>query len=236
MDFLILCGGRARRLGPLAEATPKVLMDVDGRPFLHHLLDFYGPRADRVILLAGHLGQKLAPYASAKVEVVVESTPLDTGGAVLAVLDRLSDRFAVANGDTLFVGLDLRQFLAAAEGAPATAAILRGQTAERGHIIVSGAKALRFQEKDGAGEGWVYAGLAVFDARALTGHPRGPSSLERVILPRLAEAGRLSVWPFHGALYDIGTPQGLEKFRELSSGETACARSPRTSTRGALPG
>src|SRR5579884_4156499 len=119
MDVLILCGGQATRLGRLAEGRPKVLMDVHGRPFMEYLFDFYGPWADRFALLAGHLGEQLRSYASTKVQVLVEQTRLDTGGAILSVLQGVSDRFVVANGDTLFVGLDMGAFLAAAAEAPA---------------------------------------------------------------------------------------------------------------------
>jgi NDP-sugar pyrophosphorylase family protein len=214
MDCLILCGGRATRLGPLAVDRPKVLMDVNGRPFIDYLLGFYGPLADRVFLLAGHLGDRLKPFASGKVEVVVETAPLDTGGALLNVLDRISSRFMVANGDTLFVGLDLPFLLAAAE-APATIAVARGLTAGRGCVEVMGSKVVRFLEKAGPSEGLSYAGLAVFDGRALKEFPRGPLSLERVILPQLAARGLLRAWPFPGRLYDIGTPEGLNAFRDL---------------------
>jgi NDP-sugar pyrophosphorylase family protein len=215
MDCLILCGGQATRLGTLAAERPKVLMNVHGRPFLDHLLRFYGPHADRVFLLAGHLGEQLAPYASARVEVVVEPARLDTGGAILNVLDRVSSRFAVANGDTLFVGLDVPSFLAAAADAPATIAVMRGPTAGRGCVEVQGRRVLRFLEKQGPPEGLLYAGLAVFESRVLSDFPRGPLSLERVLLPRLAEQGLLEVWPFPGQLHDIGTPAGLDAFRAL---------------------
>jgi NDP-sugar pyrophosphorylase family protein len=212
VDCLILCGGRATRLGPLAADRPKVLMDVRGRPFLDHLLNFYGPHAERIFLLAGHLGDQLAPFASVRVEVVVESEPLDTGGALLNVLDRVSPRFLAANGDTLFVGLDLPAFLAAAD-APATIAVARGPTEGRGCVEVRGRRVVRFLEKQGPPEGLLYAGLAVFERRALADFPRGRLSLERVILPRLAERGLLHAWPFLGQLHDIGTPAGLDAFR-----------------------
>ncbi len=215
MDCLILCGGRATRLGPLAADRPKVLMDVHGRPFLEHLLRFYGPHADRVLLLAGHLADRLAPYASERVEVVVEPAPLDTGGAIVNALGRASPRFLVANGDTLFVGLDLPSFLAAAGDAPATIAVTHGPTLGRGCVEVQGRRVVRFLEKEGPPEGFTYAGLAVFDRRALTQFPRGRLSLERVLLPRLAADGLLHAWPFPGRLYDIGTPEGLGAFRDL---------------------
>jgi len=215
VDILILCGGQATRLGTLAATRPKVLMDVNGRPFLDYLLSFYGPHADRIILLAGHLGDQLMSYASAKVEVVIEPARLDTGGAILHILDRVSPRIAVANGDTLFVGLDPAAFLTAAAGSAATIAVVHGPTGGRGCVAVEGRRVRRFVEKEGPPEGWIYAGLAVFESRVLAPFPRERISLERIILPRLAEDGLLESWPFPGRLYDIGTPEGLDVFRQL---------------------
>jgi len=71
-------------------------------------------------------------------------------------------------------------------------------------------------EKQGPPEGFIYAGLAVFESRVLAEFPRGPISLERVILPRLAENGLLDAWQFSGRVHDIGTPEGLAVFRRLS--------------------
>ena len=218
MDILILCGGQATRLGSLAASRPKVLMDVNGRPFLDYLLSFYGPHAERLFLLAGHLGEQLLPYSSAKVEVVIEPTRLDTGGAILNILDRVAPRFAVANGDTLFVGLDLASFLTAATESAATIAVVHGPTGGRGCVAVEGRRVHRFVEKEGPPEDLVYAGLAVFETRVLAAFPRERISLERSILPRLAADGLLHAWPFPGRLYDIGTPEGLNVFRSLPFG------------------
>jgi NDP-sugar pyrophosphorylase family protein len=203
MDVLILCGGQATRLGHLAADRPKVLMDVNGRPFLEHLLHFFSPHADRVVLLAGKHGDQLLPYASPRLEVVIN------------VLERVSPRFLLANGDTLWVGLDPAAFLSAATGAPATAAVVYGPTGGRGWVEAAGRRAVAFREKEGPPEGLVYAGAAVFERHLLTDFPRGRVSLERVILPRLARDGVLDVWRFEGRVHDIGTPEGLEAFRAL---------------------
>ena len=53
----ILAGGRATRLGPIAVARPKALIEVAGRPFLDHQLALarrWGIR--RVVVCAGYLG------------------------------------------------------------------------------------------------------------------------------------------------------------------------------------
>ena len=36
---VILCGGKAKRLGAVAQDTPKALLDINGTPFLEILID-----------------------------------------------------------------------------------------------------------------------------------------------------------------------------------------------------
>ena len=39
LPVAILAGGLATRLGPLTKETPKCLLEVSGRPFVHHQLE-----------------------------------------------------------------------------------------------------------------------------------------------------------------------------------------------------
>ena len=72
MDLLILCGGLATRLGETTAQTPKILIDVAGRPFLDYLLAAYASHFDRILLLAGNHGSQLLPYVTPQLRVVVE--------------------------------------------------------------------------------------------------------------------------------------------------------------------
>ena len=59
----ILAGGRATRLGSLAQSLPKSLMPVAGEPFLaHQLKELKRQGIARVVICAGHLGEQLAAF------------------------------------------------------------------------------------------------------------------------------------------------------------------------------
>ncbi len=36
---VILCGGRGTRLKPLTDSVPKPMVKINGKPFLHHLME-----------------------------------------------------------------------------------------------------------------------------------------------------------------------------------------------------
>lgn len=42
MQVVVLLGGRGSRLGQLTETTPKAMVDVNGKPFFHYMLDLLG--------------------------------------------------------------------------------------------------------------------------------------------------------------------------------------------------
>jgi len=60
LPVAILAGGLATRLGPVARQTPKCLLDVAGRPFVHHQLrQLHDQGVRRVVLCLGHLGEQV---------------------------------------------------------------------------------------------------------------------------------------------------------------------------------
>ena len=60
---MVLCGGRGERLKPLTNKLPKPMVIVNGRPFLHYLLEQLAEHGiKRFVLLTGYLGEKILEY------------------------------------------------------------------------------------------------------------------------------------------------------------------------------
>ncbi len=60
---VILCGGLGERLWPLTAHCPKPMVEVNGRPFLHHLLDQLSRNGiSSFLLLTGYLGDQISGY------------------------------------------------------------------------------------------------------------------------------------------------------------------------------
>jgi histidinol-phosphate/aromatic aminotransferase/cobyric acid decarboxylase-like protein/choline kinase len=60
LQLLILAAGMGRRLDPLTRATPKCLVEVNGRPIILNALDNFAPYGlQRIVIVIGHLGDQV---------------------------------------------------------------------------------------------------------------------------------------------------------------------------------
>lgn len=109
MKGMILAAGRGRRLRPLTDALPKVLVPVVNSPMLERtieLLSLHG--VQEIIINAHHHYQTIADYLkrrdspTLKIEVRVEEEILGTGGGIKNTQDFWDERpFIAINGDIL---------------------------------------------------------------------------------------------------------------------------------------
>jgi D,D-heptose 1,7-bisphosphate phosphatase len=214
---VVLVGGLGTRLGPLTANTPKPLLDVGGRPFIHWLLDEIARHdVPEVLLLAGFQAEQIAAAVSGRpgVRVVAEPEPRGTGGALAFARGRLAERFFFLNGDTLF-DLNLWALAAAAKDRLATLALRPVRDASRyGAVRMTdtGAIHLFSARPDGGGPGVINGGVAVLD-RAILEHiaPDRAVSIEADVYPGLAGAGALFGKTFEGPFIDIGVPDDFSR-------------------------
>ncbi len=215
----LLCGGLGTRLREVTD-RPKGTLDVAGWPFLrYHIASLAGARLERLVFLTGHGAQEIECYfgpPSADRIFMREDEPLGTAGALAAAAaaDHAGETNYVANGDS-FSDVAPEEILRAAH--PAEALVLAVRLEERsdyGSLVIDDGGMVRgFEEKGGAGPGWINAGVYVLP-RAFLLEMRhdlrdGPGSLERDFLPRWAREGRLRAHRAEAFFRDIGTPERL---------------------------
>jgi mannose-1-phosphate guanylyltransferase len=221
MKALVLAGGEGTRMRPLTYTTPKSLLPICNRPFLEHQLHLM--RAHGIVeamLLTGYLAEAFEPFAGRmasegiRLDVVRETEPLGTAGAVRNVLDRLDDTTIVFNGDVL-TDVDLGALVAAhrSRGAAVTLALTRVSDAGPFGLVPLDAdgRVQAFLEKpppDVARRGGlINAGTYVLEPRVLADVPVGQAwSFERQLFPSLLER-REPVFGFPSDAYwlDMGT-------------------------------
>jgi NDP-sugar pyrophosphorylase family protein len=118
-DCIVICGGKGTRVQSITKnEIPKIMIEVNGRPFVEYLIDtLYSQGVRRIVFAAGYLSEVLEEYLDTRkvlssvnprvdLQVVKEDLPLDTGGAVLNVLDKHlihSNPFLIINGDCLIL-------------------------------------------------------------------------------------------------------------------------------------
>lgn len=118
MDVIILAGGLGTRLRSVVSDVPKPLAPVNGRPFLHALLDYLdrSPHVGKVVMALGYRAEAIEEvYAGAQYHFPIvfsrEESLLGTGGAIKQALSLTSgDDIIAMNGDT-FAGVDISALL-----------------------------------------------------------------------------------------------------------------------------
>jgi D-glycero-alpha-D-manno-heptose 1-phosphate guanylyltransferase len=222
--LLVLAGGFGTRLRSKVSDVPKPLAPVLKKPFLVHLIDHWLEQGIRDFVFLLHyeahqieviLGQLAVENKALNVRfrVIVEETPLGTGGAILNAIHEfgIEENFLVANGDT-WLESGIQDI---SEHSPCVLAAINVNNSERyGSIELNGDEIINFQEKTKFSEGaYVNSGLYHLSHTIFSGFAPGSSfSLEKDIFPTLVSMGQLSAIKVNGNFIDIGVPEDYLKF------------------------
>jgi D-glycero-alpha-D-manno-heptose 1-phosphate guanylyltransferase len=237
---VLLVGGLGIRLRSVVASTPKPLASVGDRPFLELLVrQLRHQGIQHLVLCTGYLADEIEKELGdgrkwdVTIEYSKEPCAMGTAGAVKFAEPLLRDvsDFLVMNGDS-FLEIDLQSLIHfhRSSGGIASMAVLRMKNEMRyGTVkVTSGGQVSGFAEKSAAdSDGFVNAGIYVFNRRIFDHIPEGPASLEKDIFPKLLGQG-VYASKQEGVFIDIGTPedyvraQGL--FKRLE--EAACPARP----------
>ena len=107
-DIAVLAGGLATRLYPLTRKIPKAMIDINGKPFIHHQLELLKKNGIRnVVICIGFLGEMVRDYVGdgkmfgLNVRYSSDGDKLlGTGGAIKKALNGLPEVFFVMYGDS----------------------------------------------------------------------------------------------------------------------------------------
>jgi NDP-sugar pyrophosphorylase family protein len=222
MKAILLAGGKGTRLRPLTIHTPKPIVPILERPFLHYQLDLLKqvPEIDEVILSLNYQPRRIEEIfgdgsdAGVNIRYVVEPAPLGTAGAVRYAGESLFESVVVFNGDIL-TDVDLAAVIALHRERKAKATIVLTpvdnpsayglvETDATGNIR-------RFLEKPNADEitcDTINAGIYVLEPDTFDRIPKDvPWSIERSFFPLLIERKETFIAMVHrGYWIDIGTP------------------------------
>lgn len=229
MRAVILAGGMGTRLRSIVSDRPKVMAQIEGRPFIEWLILSLRQSGIRHILLSiGYLGQSIVDYFQdgtdwgITIEYSMEHTPMGTGGALRQCLPLLCQGpVLVLNGDS-YCGVNYEEYIdwygkRKRSGSLVLAKVSQPERYGLVEINDEG-EICRFQEKGfTTGSRWINAGVYIFSHRILEEIPREyPVSLERDILPKWVDRG-LWGFPSSGEFVDLGTPEGFQETQTLFS-------------------
>jgi len=223
MKAILLAGGKGTRLRPLTIHTPKPIVPIFNRPFLHYQIDLLKqvPEIDEVILSLNYQPRRIEEIfgdgsaLDIKLRYVVEPVPLGTAGAVKYAGDSLTESVVVFNGDVL-TQIDLAAVIRLHRERSARATIVLTpvenptayglvETDPEGNVR-------RFVEKPGADRittNHINAGIYVLEPDTFDRIPTDVAwSIERSYFPSLVQRGDTFVaYIYDGYWIDIGTPE-----------------------------
>ena len=223
MKAILLAGGKGTRLRPLTIHTPKPIVPIFNRAFLHYQIDLLKqvPEIDEVILSLNYQPRRIEEMfgdgadLGIKIRYVVEPVPLGTAGAIKYAGDKLTESVVVFNGDVM-TQLDLAAVIRMHRERQARATIVLTpvdnpsayglvETDEQSNIK-------RFIEKPKPEEittNHINAGIYILEPDTFDRIPSEvPWSIERSYFPSLIERSETFVaYIYNGYWIDIGTPE-----------------------------
>lgn len=226
LPVAILAGGLATRLGSVTATTPKLLIEVAGEPFFHHVLRLLKHNGlSRIVLCVGHLGEQIVErYGDGSAWDVHLDYAFDgprllgTGGALVNALPKLGDAFYVLYGDS-YLPIDYRAvasaFLRSAQ--PALMTVFENQDAyDTSNVWFDHGLIRAYSKTDKRPEmRHIDYGLGVFRASAFADvAPNTPFDLA-TLQTQLATRGQLAGHEVHERFYEIGSPTGLADLNRL---------------------
>lgn len=229
---VILAGGLGTRMLDVThDLVPKVMVEVNGRPFIDYkLMGLKRLGVDEVVILTGHLGEQIARHVTdgtaygLGVTCVQDGEEfLGTGGAVAAAGPFLADSFWVTYGDSHVVAdLELAEKMLDADGLDAVMTVLACEPGDPAANTAIQAGRVTSYKKSVPPGSFVFTdyGLLLFRSEVFARNsPESPSDLSTFFAPLLAR-GAMGALEVTERFWDIGTPESLAEttrhFREIT--------------------
>ncbi len=224
LPVAVLAGGLATRLGPLTRETPKCLLEVAGRPFIHHQLELLHDQGVRkIVLCLGHLGERVVESVGdgsafgLDVQYSFDGPELrGTAGALHRALPLLGPAFFVLYGDS-YLTCDYAAIQEAYErgGRLSLMTVFRNEGAwDTSNVEFRNQQILAYDKvKRTERMRYIDYGLGIFDARAFDVVPEtGLYDLANVYQEMLRR-DQLTAFEVRERFYEIGSVVGLEETR-----------------------
>ena len=220
---LLWPGGRGTRLGNITKYRPKPLVEVDERPILDHVLDrLEKENIRKTFISVNYLSEKIKEFVDRRnndtqIELVYETEPLGTAGAIGLVNERITLPIVVLNGD-IITNLNMDAFISAhlKSGHGVTIAVTRHDMEIPYGVIrhTEDGGFLGIDEKPTMSH-FISAGVYVLSPEVCALVPKA----QRIDMPDLINLAKeiglgVGVFPIHEYWIDIGQPKDLETARK----------------------
>ena len=225
MKAVIMAAGKGTRMLPLTKTKPKVLIEVNKKPFLYYTLEHLKKAGiTKVGLIVGHLKEKFPEFLGKhgfNATLIEQKEQLGTGDAIMQVKNFIGDdNFIVIYGDNLFSAEDLKA-IAKDDDLIYTGGFKVNNPEKYGVLISDGDKLVEIKEKpkDFVGN-LVNPGLykltpAIFAAlEQIEKSPRGEYELTDAV-SILAKQGKVKVVELNDYWLDLSSREDIPKIEDF---------------------
>lgn len=221
-EAIILAGGFGTRLKSIVDDVPKPMAPINGKPFLHYLLNYLQSEGIRKVTLSvGYKHEIISDYFgnqfnSIEIDYAIEDQPLGTGGGIqLALKKCTNDHVFIINGDTLFpVSLANLMEKHTQTLAETTIALKKVELSDRyGTVSLDKNSFIQsFKEKSESSESLINGGIYLLDKNKFEKRVFNTVfSFEKDYLEQVAQQHCIAGCIFNNFFLDIGIP---ETFRQ----------------------
>jgi len=223
---VILAGGLGTRLRGVVSDRPKVMAEINGRPFLYYLLDqLISFGIEQVVISTGFMADVIegttgCSYNGLQIFFSREATPLGTAGAAkLAGHAIETDQCLVINGDS-YTEYDLGSLFMYHKHEEANITILVKSvedTARFGSIQINDQNKIEkfIEKRPNKNSNLINVGIYIMKTSVLQKIPNKiPYSLEYDFFPSMICQG-IYGFKINGKFIDIGTPKSYLKANTL---------------------
>jgi glucose-1-phosphate cytidylyltransferase len=239
MKVAILAGGMGTRLREETEFRPKPMVEIGGRPIVWHIMKLYAHYGHTdFVLCLGHKGDMIRDYflnyryhnsdftvTLGDTDVSVHNQHVErgwkitlaetgevtmTGGRLKRIKRYIDDELFLATYGDGVADVDIGALMETHRRQGKLATVTAVQPSSRfGELAVSGDIVKTFDEKPQVSNSWINGGFLVFHRSVLDLIEGDTETLEKGLLPRLAEARELAVYR-HGGFW-----QCMDNIREM---------------------
>jgi len=245
MKVAILAGGLGTRLQEETTVKPKPMVEIGGRPILHHIMQHYASYGySHFVIALGYKGEVIKSYfinfrhysnslrvnlSSGQVTVLPSEEPLDwtvdlidtgaltaTGGRIRRLLPYLGrETFMLTYGDGVS-DVDITQLLAFHRRHGKIATVTAVRPPARfGELTFFGDLVTRFHEKPQTGEGWINGGFFVLEPEVIEYIDGDDTTFEHEPLERLSRDGQLVAYRHDGFWQCMDTLRDVKYLERL---------------------
>jgi len=221
---VILAGGRGIRLAPLTDSIPKPMVDVNGEPFLSHLIALLARQGiDEVLLLTGYRGEQICDHFGSggefglRIRYSEGPEEWSTGERLLAASDDLDSTFLLLYADN-YVVFDMAKLVEQQRDSSNSMVLTVCPKASGNIVLTPDGSVLKYLRDRSSGSGeFVEVGFSLTNRDRLLHAVELNSGSLPAAIESLTADGEIRANVVSHPYFSVSDPQRLERTRQALS-------------------